>query len=135
MAIPVVVAATSYDIKIYCDEIKEMEQFEYDLFGETTPANVDDRICGIDVETQLQQSAVNITNRYDNILKSVQEEYQQDRLFLNQTMNEAKDEIVNKGYSIQSSFYESLESTSKYLSEESENASKFWNEQYDNFFR
>jgi len=47
VAIPVVVAATSYDIKNYCDEITEMEKFEYELFGEKTPLNVDDKICGV----------------------------------------------------------------------------------------
>lgn len=134
VAIPIVVAATSYDIKGYCDEINEMEHFEYELFGESTPSSVDNKICGVDVEAELQKSANSITSQYENALVEIQKEYQDEKEFWSETLNNAKEEIIRKGYDIQSGFSESLEGTAKYLSEENEKTSNFWNDLYDDFF-
>ncbi len=130
-AIPVVVAATTYDIKSYCDEIDEMEKFEYELFGEAAPVDEDDKICGINVEAQLQETANSITGQYENILMGMQQEYQRDKAFWSEIFDEARREIEAKGYSIKSSFYESLESTTKYLEEENNETAQFWKDLFE----
>jgi len=131
VSIPVIVAATSYDIKSYCDEITEMEKFEYELFGEATPVNADDKICGIDVEAKLQQSANSITGQYENILMRMQKEYQRDKMYWSETFDDAKKEVEDKGYSIKSGFSESMESTANYLEEENKKTAKFWKDLFD----
>jgi len=125
-AIPVVVATTTYDIKSYCEEIDEMEKFEYELFGETTPVDEDDKICGINVEAKRQETANSVTGQYTDILMSMQQEYHRDKVFWSEIFAEAKREIADKGYSIKSSFYESLENTTKYLEEENNETAQFW---------
>ena len=107
------------------------KNFEYELFGEAAPVDEDDKICGINVEAQLQETANSITGQYENILMGMQQEYQRDKAFWSEIFDEARREIEAKGYSIKSSFYESLESTTKYLEEENNETAQFWKDLFE----
>ena len=57
--IAVITTATAFEIKEYCDDIREMKTFESELFGDnelmTDPE--EEKLCGIDVEKELQPIA------------------------------------------------------------------------------
>lgn len=75
IGISAIVAATTYDIKNYCDDISEMEQFEYSLFGEKNLKSYNHKICGIDVEARLNQTSKDIKNIHIYFIDSMKRQY------------------------------------------------------------
>lgn len=57
--IAVITTATAFEIKEYCDDIREMKSFESELFddNELVIDPEEEKLCGIDVEKELQPIA------------------------------------------------------------------------------
>lgn len=76
-----IVGATGYDIKSYCNEIDEMEQFEYELFPSKNLARYDKTVCGVDYQLQLEQTASSVKQNYNDILVSFNKQQQNASLY------------------------------------------------------
>lgn len=59
VGIPVIIAMTSFEVKEYCEDIKEIKCFENDLFGidQNVTSDKEKKICGMDVEAELKPMA------------------------------------------------------------------------------
>jgi hypothetical protein len=75
LGISAIIAATTYDIKNYCDDISEMEQFEYNLFGDKNLKSTNNKICGINIEEKLNYTGENIKNIHTKFINSMKRQY------------------------------------------------------------
>lgn len=76
-----IVGATSYDIKSYCNDIDEMEQFEYELFPSKDLARYDKTVCGVDYQLQLEQTANGVKQSYADVLVGFNKEQKNASLY------------------------------------------------------
>jgi len=95
--IPLVTASTAYDIKEYCDEVAEMERFEYALFDEPIPKHTQDKICGVDIKRQLQQTAIDTDRKYKALLTQAQKEQVQREKYWSEAASKAAQKMHQQG--------------------------------------
>jgi len=131
LGMPVVVGATAYDINEYCSNIDEMEQFEYELFGDVTLSNYDKTVCGVDVQGKLQQTARDVTHSYDAVLKSFNKQNHQASLYWSRKYRESTQFLTHENKHFNQFWNEKYSKTAKYLSEQNDGAVSFWKDEYE----
>ena len=131
LGIPIVVGAVTLDINDYCSDIKDMETFEYDLFGTPELKDSEYRICGIDTEKQLDDIANSVNQSYGSLLNSLNHAQDDTRKFWKSKLNETKGYFHNISEESKDFWRTSYMKTIMSLEKQSEETSHYWGDIYD----
>ena len=133
LGIPVVVGATAYDINDYCSEIDEMEQFEYELFGDLALSDYNKTVCGVDVEAKLQATASSVTQSYEKVLQEFNDQEKSASNYWSQKYKESTKFLEKESQTFNAYWDEKYAQTLKYLSEQNSTLLPFWKQEYEAF--
>ena len=129
LGMPVIVGATAYDINDYCASIDEMEQFEYELFGDKALSNYDKTVCGVDVEKQLELTAKGVNNSYKGLLNNFNQNTAYASVFWKQRLQESAKMIENESKQMKIYYAEEYLKLAKYFAEKNNAVVPFGREQ------
>ncbi len=93
IGISTIIASTTYDVNNYCKEIEEMENFEYQLFGDQNIKKDKNKICGVNVKNELEQTGKNVKDEYNVFIKSLKKEYEVTEGFWTTKINDFSDAV------------------------------------------